>query len=127
MHGSPPDFDLQIAASKTPTAAKAFRKPAVAGFDRKSALGAGIVSTCAHLAPNFRLKTFADRRIVQASAPLGWPTCEVQVQWDVPPCSCSSGKAPRNMLFDLCLSTAVVGRQLEGRSLSIEEIGYGQQ
>src|SRR5580700_5243945 len=73
----------------------------VVKFDRKSALATAVMSTATTFPGNFRLKCDADRRMVQTSARWNGRACKSGSSGTVPPCSCGSGKASRNMLL-LC-------------------------
>jgi hypothetical protein len=66
-------LDVQIAVPQRQRLGGHSENRPVVKFDRKSALGTAVMSTPAPFPGNFRLKCAADRRMVQTSAPLGWP------------------------------------------------------
>jgi hypothetical protein len=55
--------------------------------------------------------------MVQTSTPLGWPNLQVWAQWDCPPLFLWQREGFQEQAVDLSLPIALVGRQLESRSL----------
>ncbi|PYX75384.1 MAG: hypothetical protein DMG78_04510 [Acidobacteria bacterium] len=74
MHRSPPEIRCADCGFRNANGTKGVPETGLLSeFDRKSALAAAVMSTQALFPGNFRLKCAPDRRMVQTTAPLGWP------------------------------------------------------